>query len=259
MTDLDRLFRHLVSVLAQRDPARLHQPIALGELTGTILPYRAARRALGVDTSEDYELLVMRLASGERELVATEPETVRARFADEARNANPDLGLLREFRDATLRLRTEPLAYALGGSADERAFAPPEPPTESGVGAPPWGDLTEPAEPAEPPAPWSPPAAPAAASPGGAADDLPLDAVRRVPPTPAPMPAPLSPRAVPAPIAPPANCAFCGGALPPKRRVNFCPHCGEAQATGRCPDCRAEVEVGWRHCVGCGRALEAPH
>ena len=47
-------------------------------------------------------------------------------------------------------------------------------------------------------------------------------------------------------------CLYCGGTLPGGRSVNFCPHCGQSQTTLRCPACQAEIELGWRHCVGCG-------
>ena len=46
-----------------------------------------------------------------------------------------------------------------------------------------------------------------------------------------------------------------GGRLPTGRAVNFCPHCGQNQTLTLCPECRSEVEPGWRHCVNCGRAV----
>jgi tRNA(Ile2) C34 agmatinyltransferase TiaS len=51
------------------------------------------------------------------------------------------------------------------------------------------------------------------------------------------------------------TCLFCGGSLPTGRTVNFCPHCGQSQTQILCPECRSEVEPGWRHCVNCGAAV----
>ena len=65
MTDLERFFQRLVERLAATDPARLHRPIELDEIMHVLVPYRANRRTLGVDTSEEYELVVMRLCAGE--------------------------------------------------------------------------------------------------------------------------------------------------------------------------------------------------
>jgi len=51
------------------------------------------------------------------------------------------------------------------------------------------------------------------------------------------------------------SCLYCGGSLPTNRTVNFCPHCGQSQTQILCPECRSEVEPGWRHCVNCGAAV----
>jgi predicted amidophosphoribosyltransferase len=51
------------------------------------------------------------------------------------------------------------------------------------------------------------------------------------------------------------TCLYCGGSLPTGRAVNFCPHCGQSQTRILCPECRSEVEPGWRHCVNCGAAV----
>jgi hypothetical protein len=51
------------------------------------------------------------------------------------------------------------------------------------------------------------------------------------------------------------TCPYCGGSLPTGRTVNFCPHCGQSQTQILCPECRSEVEPGWRHCVNCGAAV----
>ena len=113
MTDLERLYRRLVQQLAATDPARLHRPLPLDEIVHSLVPYRANRRALGVDTSEEYELMLMRLCAGEAGLVRTEPEEARARFAAELGSANPDLAALHSFESVLITLRPEPLSRVL--------------------------------------------------------------------------------------------------------------------------------------------------
>ena len=48
-------------------------PIAVSELLARVFPYRVARRILGIDVSEDYEALVLRLLSEEQDLVRVAP------------------------------------------------------------------------------------------------------------------------------------------------------------------------------------------
>jgi len=127
VTDLERFFRRLVGNLASTDPARLHRPIPLDDVRQTIVPYRANRRALGLESSEDYELVLLRLCAGEGGFVRTEPEEARARFADELRGSNPDLEVLGAAENVLLTLRSEPLARALGPDP-EISYAPPAPP-----------------------------------------------------------------------------------------------------------------------------------
>lgn len=148
MTDLERFFRRLVGNLASTDPARLHRPIPLDDVRQTIVPYRANRRALGLESSEDYELVLLRLCAGEGGFVRTEPEQARARFAQELHGPNPDLEVLGAAENVVLTLRSEPLARALGPEPEpEAVYAPPAPaPTD----VPDFPDLDEPAEPEAP-------------------------------------------------------------------------------------------------------------
>ena len=243
MQDIERLFRHLTRTLQAVDPARLQQPLTVGELVSRFVPYRTSRRALGVDSSEDYELLLLRFASGEGGFANTEPDPVRVRFAREARSPNPDLSVLREFRDAVFVLQPIPLARVLSGQTEDDAYAPPPRP-----------------------APAAPPELVEAVSQMDAEveviDHLPFDAVRTVAPA-VPQPeatepgpeVPAVPEPRPAPVAAAPRCSFCGGSLPSGRAVHFCPHCGQSQLQGQCPRCKADVEYGWRHCVSCGTGL----
>jgi double zinc ribbon protein len=222
VTDLERLYHRLVQQLAATDPARLHRPLPLDEIVHSLVPYRANRRALGVDTSEEYELVLMRLCAGEGGLVRTEPEEARARFAEELGSANPDLAALHSFESVLVTLRPEPLAMALG-SAD----------AELGSEAP---ALPEAAPLPEPPALPEIPGLEALAE---------LDEEVEHDPDPETIPEPESE----------TRCAYCGGRLPTGRAVHFCPHCGQNQTNLLCPECRSEIEPGWKHCVNCGHAV----
>ena len=50
-------------------------------------------------------------------------------------------------------------------------------------------------------------------------------------------------------------CPYCGEALPSNRAVFYCPFCGGNVKGVRCPECRTELEVGWLHCITCGRKM----
>lgn len=217
MTDLERFFRRLVENLASTDPARLHRPLPLADLQHDVLPYRANRRALELESSEDYEMVLLRLCAGEGGLVRTEPEDARARFAKELRTPNPDLSVLHAFENVVLTLRSEPLTRALDPAQErEAAYAPPRP------------ELYE-----LPLLPDIPGLEEISASDGiSGADELPER------------------ESVEAPL-----CLYCGETLPAHRSVSFCPHCGRSQTVPTCSRCRSELEPGWKHCVNCGAAV----
>ena len=243
MTDVERFFRRLVSNLAATDPARLRRPVPLDEISREILPYRANRRALQLHTSEDYELVLLRLCAGEGSLVQTEPDEARARFAQELRSANPDLDVLHAFENVQVTLRAESLARALE----------PEPEPE------PQGSYPPPIRHAE--ADVEPDLVLGAAQfdelPGLSEDELSrVEALREPSDAEEPFDAEAPPDTGEASAEDSGlSCIYCGGSLPVHRAVNFCPHCGQSQTQILCPECRSEVEPGWRHCVNCGAAV----
>jgi hypothetical protein len=74
--------------------------------------------------------------------------------------------------------------------------------------------------------------------------------------------APLAPAPVASPEAAPAHarhtgcgCRYCSATLPESRAVSFCPHCGQNLTVRQCPACSAELDLGWRFCVCCGRSV----
>ncbi len=241
MTDLERLFRRLVDNLIAIDPARLHRPLALGDLLGSVIPYRTTRRALNVDSAEDYDTLILRLCAGEGGFVRMVADDVGQVFQDQLASPNPDLSVLRDHAKADLVLGTEPLAHALGPGPDE-AYAPPDedlPPVDE--------------EPLD-----LPPSRPVVAL--RPEQPRPLTFTTEPTPPAAPM-LPPPPRMTAEPEPPPrrresgVRCGFCGGRLPDGRTVKFCPHCGQNQAFTRCPECQSELELGWRHCINCGHTV----
>lgn len=124
MNEVERLYRQLVYNLSATDPARLHSPIPLAEIRESILPYRASRRALQLETSEDYELALMRLCAGEGGFARIEPEEARSELVAEVQSQNPDLMLLHRHEQALVTLALDPLARA-PAPPDDLAFAPP--------------------------------------------------------------------------------------------------------------------------------------
>ena len=90
------------------------------------------------------------------------------------------------------------------------------------------------------------------------------------PPAPAPTPSAAMPTIPAEPRAPMTNptphhampahaasaCRYCGQPLPDGRRITFCPYCGNNVTVLQCPACSTELEVGWKFCITCGRAMD---
>jgi hypothetical protein len=240
MSDLDRFVHVLVEALRARDPAGVHRPLAVGDLRGSVLPYRLHRTALGLSAAEDYDLLVLRLCAEEGGFVRTFPPEVAERCREEVTGPNPDLRLVEELGAATIQIGAASLARVLA----REPHPDPAPPARRGRFAD-WTAETRQLS-AEPGV--APPAARTAE----------VTPPRPAPPPAAPPPPSVSPAgpaaAAPSPAIPPAaaGCRFCGSRLPSGRLVVFCPHCGERIEPMRCRGCGTELESGWRHCITCG-------
>jgi len=153
VNELERFFRRLVGNLASTDPARLHRPVPLDDVRHAIVPYRTNRRALGLDSSEDYEMVLLRLCAGEGGFVRAEPEEARARFLAELDSPNPDLDVLERVENVVLTLRSEPLARALGPEPEDAYAAatpsapPPRPARPEPLDVPEFPEIEELSEP----------------------------------------------------------------------------------------------------------------
>ncbi len=229
---LERLFRRLVTNLAELDPASLERAFPIGDIVDRFVPYRTHRHTLGFDTNEDYELVVLRLLAGERGFAIVTPDDVRGAIADEVAGPNPDPGLFRQFPDALVLLDPDRVATVLDAAVDS---------------ASPANAASEVPEP-EADAPTFEPALPEEVPPAGdaTAERMPFLLEEQL----------AAPVARPREVAPvSAPCPYCGGNLPVGRTVLFCPHCGQNVGVVHCPTCGAELDVGWRFCIGCGQKV----
>jgi predicted RNA-binding Zn-ribbon protein involved in translation (DUF1610 family) len=217
VTDLERFFHLLVRNLAATDPARLRQPLALADLRESLLPYRANRRPLQLESSEDYELVLLRFCAGEGGFARIEPDEVRAEFEAEARSSNPDLTIVERHGKAVIWLEASSVERSLDPEP-HRAYAPPEEFRKVRKEHAPLGTRAESSPAREKKSVPHPGQATGTSSP----------------------------------------CPSCGAVLPDDRVVNFCPKCGCDLKRARCTKCKAELEPGWRHCVGCGAAVPRP-
>jgi Double zinc ribbon len=230
---LDRLFRQLVRNLAELDPARVHGPVEVSELYQRLIPYRTHRTHLGLDTHEDYEMVVLRLLAGERGYALVEPAEAREALAREVAAVNPDTGYFKRYGSAKVTFDPGHVRAALGGlpvGDEEEApenlltLEPPPPLEVDAMGERAGADAIE---------------------AGASVDGMPFALEEETSPS-------VSPRIGSAP------CSFCGGELPVGRAVIFCPHCGQNVGVVHCPSCGTELDFGWRFCITCGRQMAPP-
>jgi hypothetical protein len=236
VTDLER-FAAVLLAEWQNEGGRTDVALTVAGLLDRTLPYRSARRALALESSEDYESLVLRLVGEEAELVVTDPMEAAEMARSTLESKIPDLDVLRLLRSATLTF-TDDAVSRLEGVRPIPAAAPSEPPA----------------------------AKPTAANGSGAsrpeADVLPMrraaepadhTAVPTPPRTdPEPPPAFLTKVAF---VPPESLCWQCSQPLPSTRKVNFCVECGADQRAPHCLACGGVVERHWKHCPDCGMVL----
>lgn len=237
MTDLERFAAVLLAEWQQEGHHR-GEPIAVGSLLDRTLPYRTARRLLGVDVSEDYEMLVLRLVAEEGGLVRTEPAEAAEVARDTVAAKVPDLDLLQRLRSAMVTLSddavdrlegvrpmptaTPPVDNPATPSGKTSDDTPPASRTVFPIRSPEIADVTATAKPATTPRQGDPP------------------------------PAFLTGVAF---TAPDQSCWSCGTPLPTDRVVKFCVGCGVDQRQPVCDGCGSTVERDWSFCPECGGGL----
>jgi hypothetical protein len=240
MTDLERFAAALLTQW-RSEGSRAPGPIAVADLIDRVLPYRLARRTLGIDVSEDYEAMVLRLVAEEQGLVHVDPpeagEMARTTLAAKL----PDLDVLKLLRSATLTLSEEAIerlddVLPMPVSHDESKWAAP---VERGddESPPDTSDII--------PLPVSPALAAAVAEASAIPEPVPVPA--------GPPPEFLTTVAFTPPVE--EQCWSCREPLPVSRPVKFCPFCGADQRQPACPECAAPVELRWKHCPECGTRL----
>lgn len=253
MTDevVIRLYRALIEALRRRGHAP-DRPVKVAEIYKELVPYGAVRGRLGVELNADYEHALMRLLSGERNLLRLEPAHARNELREEVQAPYPQVGLFRKFAASNVWVeRPEELAGASSDSGPAGRSEPGSP--EAGS---PGSGTGEPGSPrvADLRSRTSGPtrrgglriAAEGESGPvahgSAAAERAP---VRLHPGTPESDP---SERMIHGEHA----CPFCHDTLPQGRSVRFCPHCGGDQRLRPCPRCDAVLERGWQYCISCG-------
>jgi hypothetical protein len=226
MDDVERMYRHLVHIIRTKFTPMLTQPFEVGELFQTILPYRLHRKELGLQTNQDYELVLLELLAGPRGYLVVD-DKMRDTLAAQLAATAPDPSVIREFASAHVALAPEWLHLL---DAQSRASG-----AQGTVGAP------TPAHSAGPHRTGSGAFAIGGGTPSGSAGV-------------APESGPPRRAARPIPIAVGEHCTFCNGELPAGRQISFCPHCGQDLTVVHCPACGSELERGWKYCVTCGRS-----
>jgi hypothetical protein len=234
VTDLER-FAAVLLAEWQNEGGRPNAALSVANLLDKTLPYRSARRALALESSEDYEALVLRLVGEEAGLVATDPMEAAEMARSTLESKIPDLDVLRLLRSATVTFTDDAVSRLEGVRPLPAAAAVEQAPMEAtGNGA---------------------------GTPRAEADVLPM---RRAPEpadhtaTPAPRTDPEPPPAFLTKVAfvpPESLCWQCSQPLPTTRKANFCVECGADQRSPHCLACGGVVERHWKHCPDCGTVL----
>lgn len=104
LDDVDRLSFRLARVIRTQYPQLVTQGFTLIDLEERLLPFRETRREMADGGTESWERAMLRLLSGERELVVSEPELRKAcKLA--LSSPSPTLALVRSFSNSLLMLR----------------------------------------------------------------------------------------------------------------------------------------------------------
>lgn len=234
MDEITRFARRLVEQLSTSKEG-VHRAVTIGQVREKILPYRTHRRALMLESVEDYETVLLRLIAGERGFVRTLPAAAARRCQEELAGANPDLGVLDEVADSTIQITSLAAAQIVGHEGEE--VAPSEPAVMANE------------------AKQSPRIAEIPAAPSTAGDDGPpviASEAKRSRRTAENTSAPVAARDD-------GKCPHCQHAMPSGRQVVFCPWCGGRLIPFTCPRCQTELDSEWRHCITCGASVKDPY
>jgi len=236
---VDELTRFAQRLVEQLGASRegVHRPLEVAALRETVLPYRTHRRALGIDSVEDYETILLRLISGERGYVKTLPSQAAERCREELGHSNPDLGVLDEVGAATIQITSMAAAQIVDGQTDSGDGR------EDGT----KGRREEEDRSAAPAKAQRPPKKQTQSAPPSEAivsSELPASSVDS------------AQSAAPA-VA--VACPSCHKTAPAGRQVVFCPWCGKRLIPFTCSRCNTELDSEWKHCITCGAPVKDPY
>lgn len=244
MDELTRFAQRLVEQLGATGEG-VHRPVEIATLRETVLPYRTHRRALGIETVEDYETVLLRLVAGERGYVKTMPAQAAERCREELAQANPDLAILDQLADATVQITSMAAAQIVGDRTDERTSAQTVEVDEADGRT--GGRVVEEVKPRAPIKAERPPKTKTQSAPPS---EVIVSSERS---------ASSAPSALPAQSASPAgSCPQCQHAIPSGRQVVFCPWCGTRLIPFICARCQTELDSQWKHCITCGAPVKDP-
>jgi len=266
---LERFHRALIEEIQTQRPDYLVGAFSVAEIYQHLVPYGSHRDRIGVEMNGDYEDALIRLLAGEGGYLILDSEPALRDLRAELETPNPNTGLYREFAAVDVRLNQAYLdlsAAAISELPDlvreleaedpvaMAALAPSEGNADLGI-VPPGVDIF--GEPPEDSAGEQPVPSVDEATPDGGAilDDTPPVVTRP----------PLAPEFVDEPSSSPPDvevtavnesCHQCGGSLPERDQLNFCPFCGTDLTVLQCRSCGVELESGWRFCPSCGSEAE---
>ena len=256
MDELTRFARRLVEQLTASKEG-VNRAVPIGQLREKILPYRTHRRALMLESVEDYETVLLRLVAGERGFVRTLPPAAAKRCQDELAGPNPDLSVLDELADSTIQITSLAAAQIVGddGVTLSEAKGPISSEASPPSAAPrPQGDKIQYRRTAEVPVALS-----EAAVLSPAKEKGPVSAEAPAPSAPSRPQgdSPAAPR--PQGDSAQAECRHCHHVMPAGRTVVFCPWCGGRLIPFTCARCQTELDSEWRHCITCGAPVKDPY
>ncbi len=222
MDHLERFVRELVRVINETDPQQLRTPFQVSELYQKLIPYRSYRKRLELESSEDYDMLILRLLGGERGYASIEPTEVQNLLAAEAASTSPTPGLFRDFAAATVRLNNNVVRSVL---TEADLYAPPAPVRSANT-----HDISQHED----------------------TYDLSVEQLSTASPGPVFEAVETGPKATD-PNEESALCFSCSRQLPVERNVIYCPFCGTRVGLKSCNHCGSEIECSWSYCVTCGK------
>ncbi len=124
MDPLRRFARTLVQRLSETQGGA-HRAVSVEEVRSRLLPYRAYRSVLRLESVEEYDLVVLRLVGEEKGFVRTLPPLAAERCRAEAASAVPNLDLLDQLAEVTIQIGAESMAGIFDETHEPPAAASP--------------------------------------------------------------------------------------------------------------------------------------